>query len=80
MLPIYPTPEPPKTEPTPEQEAKNLELKHSDNEIFGDNLEQIADWRNEQKENQLVIAQQQIVAIVENFYECATTKLGKLQQ
>ena len=55
------------------------ELKHSEAAIFGEFLEQIDDWRNEQK-NKVVIAQQEIVKIVENFYECATTKLGKLQQ
>ena len=56
----------------------NERLKHADNVIFGENLEQISIWRNEQKAK-VEPTQQEIVAIVEIFNECATTKLEKLQ-
>ena len=52
--------------PTPEQAAFNEELKHADNVIFGENLEHIAFWRNEQKVK-VKPTQQEIVAIVEIF-------------
>jgi len=57
----------------------NKELKNAEAVIFSELLKQINDWRDRQKD-QAVIAQKEIVKIVENFYECATTKLGKLQQ
>ena len=47
--------------------------------LFGLSFDYIDMWRDRQKD-QVVIAQQEIVEIVDEFFEIATTKLGQLQQ